>query len=644
MATISLVQEVGSHLKDVTDDPSKSLDGGMLDKIDSQVSDMLSNEDRIILVNQLSSLLLTIQQDPTPVTTLTEILIRPSTFTFSEVLSIQPPVDFATGFSIPSEPINILTLNLFNKASSNASDVGIIAGKPDVIISLIRLWLRTQHTAVAQKALSVLTGLLFVDYGVPLQDEEMDMTSGPFAHSLDQRLMWRRLLDDKDVYGQIFSLCSLKTLGEEGQLNKREKTVAQARLLDFLKVFADVEMLQTSQILEIEEQYGVEGGLFEFAAIHMIDFKDDVLIHMTLIDFFAAYLGADHGEVSIPDSKILSQIQAPPSKRLEYLLSKGLHSRILSYYIEPAMHDSLDLTYLYGRSANYISVYATHCPDHLLNSSTVDGILWRLSNVLQNVSSHQWAHNIVPYHDLHLLTSLPRVLMLPGTSLSPLFLVPIKPPCAPAYDSLGTIFSGPADENAATSTKAEKAAARALYFLYVEHHPGFWAQLISTAETVALKDNALAAIRLIGRIITGKWTPLSSTEPDSSNSPYSLPTEHQLSDKCHFSGSLPPSGVLTVMTSPALDIVIPYLLRPAQTFSNLVGGRGDTESAAYKIAVAKHDTLVMLHRNLSEVETAIEGPELGHWRDIIKTLGQRISQGPMGGSSEAGGRVGTLEL
>ena len=643
MATVSLVQEINSHLKEVTDNLSRSLDKRLLEKVDTQVSEAFSEEDRIILINQLSNLLLTIQQDPTPVTILTEILIRPLSFTFSHVLSIQPPVNFAAGLSVPSEPINLLTLNLLNKASGSASDVGIIAGKPDVIIAFVRLWLCTQDTAVAQKALSVLTGLLIVDYGLPLSDEDLEMTGGPFVHSLEQRLMWRRLLNDKDVYGQIFSLCSLKTLGREGQLNKREKTIAQARLLDFLKVFADVEMLQVSQIREIEEQYGVEGGLLEFAAVHMVDFKDDVLIHMTLIDFFAAYLSADRGEVNIPDSMILSQIVAPSERRLNFLISKNFHSRILSYYIEPAMHDSLDLTYLYGRSANYISVYATDFSDHLLQSSTADGILWRLSNVLKNVSSHHWSHDVVPHHDLLVLTSLPRVLLLPATSLGPMFLVPIKPPCAAAYGSLGTIFSGP-KEHAGISKVTEQAAARALYFLYVERHPEFWAQLVKAAETVALKDTALAAIKLMGDIICAKWSLLPSIEPNESNSQYSLPTERQLAAECHFSGDLPSSGVYTIMASPALDVILPYLLRPAQKFSGVMSGRGDPENAPYKVAVAKYEVLNLLHRKLSEVRMAAEESQLSHWYDIIRTLEQRISQGPMGESSEAGSRIGTLEL
>lgn len=81
-------------------------------------------------------------------------------------------------------------------------------------------------------------------------------------------------------------------------------------------------------------------------------------------------------------------------------------------------------------------------------------------------------------------------------------------------------------------------------------------------------------------------------------------------------------------------------MRPAQSFGNLVGGgRGDVEGAGYKIATAKHDVLTELHRKLNDwVETRGEGHE------IMAAVSRRVAQGPMGGMSKAGGRVGTMEL
>ncbi len=94
------------------------------------------------------------------------------------------------------------------------------------------------------------------------------------------------------------------------------------------------------------------------------------------------------------------------------------------------------------------------------------------------------------------------------------------------------------------------------------------------------------------------------------------------------------------MSEPALGIVVPYLMKPAQTFSNLVGGgRGDVESAAYRVAVAKHGVLVLLHQELKGWVGS--HPDA---RDMVATVGRRVAQGPMGGTSEVGGRIGTMEL
>ncbi|KAL9114006.1 MAG: hypothetical protein Q9187_007522, partial [Circinaria calcarea] len=589
MAINSLIQEVKDHLANVTEDPNKTLDEKLLNQLDTQITgtyfltflsstyllfsnftiETLPDGDRDGLINQLSSLLPTLQQDPSPATALIEILIRPSSYTFTNVLSVQPPVNFVLGFTVPSPPINDVSLDLLGKASERISDIGIIAGKPEVIAALVRLWLCTPDTAIAQKALSTMANLLCVDYPMHPMNQDMEMTDiptdDPPPPTTGRGLMWRRVFHDKDVYGQIFSICSLTTVGQDGQPTKREKTVAQARLLDFLKIFADFEMIRTSQMPEIEGSYGVvNGGLLEFASLRMVDFKEDVLIHMTLIDFFAAYVSADHGEFYLPNSKLLSQVELPAPKRLEFLISRGLHSRTLSYYIEPDKHDSLDFTYLYGRSANYIAAYASTCPTHLLRSSDsgLNAVLVRLGSALQSVPSTQWAHGNAPQHDLHLLTSLPRVALLPTSRVSsPLFYVPTKPPCADAFYTLAMVFKGPPKKDSVTSMgyprgssslnssehgEIERAAARALYFLYMHRSLDFWSHVISAAETVALKENALAAITLVGAIVDSNWGPLPTHSTNGgTEGPFTLPTESQLASQCQFYGGiLPASGAL----------------------------------------------------------------------------------------------------
>ncbi|KAL9004703.1 MAG: hypothetical protein Q9188_002478 [Gyalolechia gomerana] len=637
---MEVINEIHSHLTEVASDPAgKTLDERLLEKFDGQVTEAIAESDRDMLIHQLANLLPNLRQDPTPATNLIQILIRPAVYTFSRVLhTIQPPVDFIAGLSAPSSPINLVTLCLLDKAKLRRSDAGIVAGKPDVVASLIKLWLSTPDTAVAQKAHDVFLGLLTAD------EVGQDYTAvGSADHEpYCQSLMWRRVFRDKDIYGSIYQICSLSTAGQEGQLSKRDKTVAQARLLDLLAKI-DCESVRTSQIAEVETSYGVkDGGLLEFASVKMVDYEDDVLMHMTLIDFFAEILKPDHSRIQALE---ISSQNSHSSFTLDFLIRTSLHSRTLSFYLDTSKHSSLDLTYLYSRSANYLSTYCTHYPAHFLSSSSVsNGALGRLSEVLGGMSPGRWAQGLTPKHDLHVLASLPGVALLPDSnSDSPLFMLTAKPPNEDALQTLATVFRGPARKVQATDVlvshdeSIQKSAARALYYLYFNQYPQLWQDVVKAAETVALKDAALAAIALMEAFISASWGPLPSRADDG---PSELPTETQLAETCHSSQALPPTGLLAILAPPALETVLPYLFRPAQTFSNLVGGgKGDVESAAYRVAAAKYDTLLALKSRLKEF---VE--ETGQLGEVLATVDKRLALGVLGGQSDVGGRIGTLEL
>ncbi|KAI4136477.1 MAG: hypothetical protein L6R39_007766, partial [Caloplaca ligustica] len=597
---MEVVDQIYAHLAEVTADPAgKGLNVRLLEKFDGQVTENIAEADRDMLIHQLADLLPNLQQDPTPLATLIEILIRPPSYTFSRVLQIRPPVDFTAGLSAPSPPINLVTLYLLEKAKLRRSDVDIVAGKPEVIASLIQLWLSTPETAVSQKAHDVFLALLTA--------EEEGRRSGTAEHDghhepHHQSLMWRRVFRDKDIYELMYRICSLKNAGQDGQLGKRDKTVAQARLLDLL-LKIDCESIRTSQIEEVEERYGVKrNGLLEYAAVKMVDYEDDVLMHMTLIDFYAELLKPDHSSVRDFNTSTSSPHSSPS---LDFLLHCQLHARTLSYYLEPSTHSSLDLTYLYSRSANYLATYCSSYPERFLSTETASeraSVLRRVTEALQNVSPGQWAQDRIPKHDLHVLASLPGYALLPDSThgTSPLFQLPTKPLNAAALQTLATVFQGPIDLQAdPASSSSSKAVARALYFLYLNHNPQMWHEVVKGAETVALKDVALAAISLIEAVITASWAPLPPAHQD--DLPL-LPTEHELAEQCHSPQPLPPSGILAILASPALETVLPCLLRPAQTFSNLVGGgKGDVDGSAYRVAAAKYDVLLALKARVREV-------------------------------------------
>jgi len=623
------------------------------------------------LIDQLSGVLPSLQQDPTPIVKLISTITRPATFTFNDVLSIRPPVDFVAGFNTLSAPINHVTLTLLTKASYTASDAAIVAGQPGVMMALVQLWLCTPETAVAQKALEVLWDLLEVDHKRQTPETYDDLGSridGNIERGKGQGLVWRRLFGDRDIYGRLLSICSLRTVGQANQPSKRDKTVAQARLMDLIPKVAklDWDTVSHSHFSDVETNYGVkDGGLVEFAALHMVDVADDLLMHVTLIDFFAELLGIYSSDV-LPLSASAGPLTPlrGSSPSLDFLIRQGLHQRTASYYLEPSKHNSIEVTYIYSRAANYLAVYTTCYPIHLLESSPpiVEPLLSHISQAL-GISPNQWARGTDLQHDLHLLASFPRVALIPTSSnaTNAILKIPARPANAAALRTLATIFHGPdhttgdippyasADKDDSASFHYEAAAARTLYFYYLQRYPDFWSQLVNTAEIIALKDNALAAIALMGAIITANWAPL-PTEPASNTTSgesatgttrrFSLPTEQQLQNPQASSiGQLAPSGILAMLASPAVDVVLPYFIRPAQTFNNLVGGMGDVESAAYKVATAKYDLLTLFQGQLSLVSEGVEGLQ-----EVVAAVKRRLAEGPLGRSSEVGGRVGTMEL
>ena len=549
------------------------------------------------------------QQDPTPVTDLIDRLIVPQSFTFSDILSIQPSINFHAGLTSPSPPINLITLRLLEKAKFCLSDAGIVASQQETVRSLVELWLSTEQTIVAQRAGDLLSGLL-LHGGTGRSADRVDTL-------LDENLMWRRVFRDKDIYGSLFSICSLTTAGQNGQPSIRQKTVAQGRLLDFLlRVRGDPT--RTSQIPEIEHRYGAtDGGLLEFAIVQMIDHKNDDLMLSTLLNFCTNFIRHDP-----------RQNDSDASPALEFVKKRGIHDLCLSYYLEsPTSHPS----WVLGGSAQYLSAYCSSYRKDFFDDSVLPGqILEILRNRLSSISHGAWLSGRMPMNELSVMSHLPRTMLLPHGDKSPMLLVPPHSSNPIIFHTLSSILNCSLEH-----THEDQAAARVLYFIYLEEHPDFWSLVIKAADTVAILDAALAANHLIASIIATCWQALPTT-PTSAQ--YGLPTEGWLSRKYNYGEPLPQSGLEAIMSTSVADKVLPYIMKPAQTFGDAVGGgRGDVESAAWKVAVAKHEVLKQFHEKIKLMGSS---PDV---QAMNTAVGQRLAQGPMGGSSQVGGRIGTME-
>jgi hypothetical protein len=395
----------------------------------------------------------------------------------------------------------------------------------------------------------------------------------------------------------------------------------------------------------------------------------------SLVRIQLAQLLLDDQNLSLPFhpslwSDISDSLSLAP--QLQFLVDSGLHRSTVSLYVsndQPAFPGTTALTngYLYGPAASYISTYASTFPTHLLQSEDLDLLRQHLYSKLDKTAS-SWARGESPSHDLSLLSSLPRAVLLPrpnqpwNTSL--LSLLPSSHRNADLLKALGSIFSG--QRRSVTQTNAEdnrtllqlrnlritsedsvpskytsvdQAAARMVYLLYLKNHPNLWSDIVAHADVIALKDIAIAALSVIDSVVNASWsvgTPL-MTEADPT-----LPTEADFARLVGFPASdLPGSGLEAILQQPVASIVIPYLLSSSKTFSNVSQHRGSTETdnPAYQVAAAKMDTIRTLENRLRKSDLT-QDPKIDQLRE---TLSRRIGEGIMG-SGGVGREVATVDL
>jgi hypothetical protein len=413
----------------------------------------------------------------------------------SILFEFEPPIDFAAGLDLKSTDYNDLTLSLLEKADEKAAE-RLATLHRDVYEALVRLWLCSPQEGTGAKAGSVLTKHVEVG-GLPVL---------------------KRLFRDKDIYELMLAICSLKS-SNFVQLSKTRKSIAQARLMTWLPKVAEInwEVISESHHPEIESQYGLKPGegLLDFAAVRMIDYKDDILMHQALIDFYSKLLLSQRDSI---DSK-------SSSKALDYLVSRGIHSRMIKIFTssnDPSQ--PIDISFVLTDAAMYVASFTSLHPRLFLSDArTRDSVLQTITEALSSIRQNQWADEPPELsRSLEVLRCLPRASLIKS---SPLLLVPTKYPSASAIITLGILFHGPPqpseDETERTSSMqlngpsplpsddpSEIATAKSLLQLYESHNVNLWKDITTQANLFAVPDAATAANNFLRLIITARWDSL----------------------------------------------------------------------------------------------------------------------------------------
>jgi hypothetical protein len=307
------------HLREVDGDPSTPLDVQLLEKCElfTSTPEYRNSEwrEQQPLFFQVASLLPRLQQDPEPLIHFITKLADP--YRFEDVKDI----DFEIGLQLEAAPFHELILSLLDKATASSTDAEALANKPNVLLAVVRLWLCTKDTLVATRAAQLLTSLLRVSYS----DSGLVTGSGQlFPYGTAP--IWKRLFNDRDIYALYYQYTTFSklTTSVEPALGKRDKTIAQARLLEWLPQVGKMnwETVASSHLPEMEKEVGLADGqgLVHYASSKMVDTADDILMHLTLMNFFSDLITTI--KTSPQSTYVLTSAQCLPSMSTQMLTAK----------------------------------------------------------------------------------------------------------------------------------------------------------------------------------------------------------------------------------------------------------------------------------------------------------------------------------
>ncbi|KAI1299593.1 hypothetical protein F5Y03DRAFT_386284 [Xylaria venustula] len=299
-SSVSRVDELEQHLDQLASDPTLPADEKLFDDVELQLTGTppaSANTPLLIprLLPKITDILKRYQSDPLALCSLATKLLRP--LNFHQVMSFASQEALIQALRSPAPSANLLAMNILDKASKSPSDAAVLASMKGVVTSFVTQWLSAPAVEVGEKGTRVLGDLLAVDSsGPPIDGLDESPNGAPLPpNPVGQGFMWRRIFNDRDVYGLILSLCSSGPhQSDEGGLTSQQLCLAQGRLLRLLPRLSAYNLgaVSKTNFPDLHQQYvnsKASGGLLYFAALHMID-KEDLLMQLSVVDFFERLL------------------------------------------------------------------------------------------------------------------------------------------------------------------------------------------------------------------------------------------------------------------------------------------------------------------------------------------------------------------
>ncbi|KAH6683618.1 hypothetical protein F5X68DRAFT_277156 [Plectosphaerella plurivora] len=293
---ISGLDELQAHLDALVEDPATPFEAKLFDDVELQLTETSIPPLLPTLLPKLTSILKTTQQDPKILVSLILKLLTP--VSFSQTLTLADESSLIVALSSPAPSANVLAMAILHKAASSAPDTAQLASMPRVLEAFIRTWLSSPDVQVGERGNKLLADLLEVDSVVPpLREVRHAVTIDGIAWSSGSNglngsqkptgtgQLWQRITNDPTIFNLLLSLPT----GEDPSgdcLTPHQTSLAQGRLLRVLPRLAALDFGQVARPLGASDQ---NQSLLHFASISMVD-KKDMLMHLTLIDYFEALL------------------------------------------------------------------------------------------------------------------------------------------------------------------------------------------------------------------------------------------------------------------------------------------------------------------------------------------------------------------
>ena len=235
-----------------------------------------------------------------------------SPLSFTQAISLAGEGPLFTAFMSEAPSANILAMTILEKAASSPSDVEKVTEmSSSILTNFFRKWLYAPEVEVGEKGGRVLGALLETDSEVaPLRQVQHAVTVDGIAWSNSSTSntsgsqrpagsgkLWQRMTTDMFLVGLLIMGPHRKDL--EGQkITPHQASLAQGRLLRLVPRLAALNFAYVARPLvcnvpeDILEETGpmpIFPSLLQFVGCEMVE-KSDMLMHLSLIDFFEALI------------------------------------------------------------------------------------------------------------------------------------------------------------------------------------------------------------------------------------------------------------------------------------------------------------------------------------------------------------------